>query len=99
MRKSPARGQEHVTRTAVTPASEPGSPVAPASPRAEAASRPAVEISHLQKSYGPLTAVDDISFSVGQGEIFGILGPNGAGRPPRSSAPSACDPRTPGLSG
>jgi ABC-2 type transport system ATP-binding protein len=49
-------------------------------PRAEAASRLAVEISHLRKAYGPLTAVDDISFSVDEGEIFGILGPNGAGK-------------------
>lgn len=41
---------------------------------------PAVEISHLRKAYGPVTAVDDISFSVGEGEIFGILGLNGAGK-------------------
>jgi len=80
MCKPLARGQEHLTRAAVTPASEPGSPVAPAFPRAEAVSRPAVEISHLRKAYGPLMAVDDVSFSVGQGEIFGILGPNGAGK-------------------
>jgi ABC-2 type transport system ATP-binding protein len=62
-----------------------GSPAAPAVPGATGAtgaeaSRPAVEISHLRKAYGPLTAVDDVSFSVGQGEIFGILGPNGAGK-------------------
>ena len=40
----------------------------------------AVEIAHLRKTYGPLTAVDDVSFSVAEGEIFGILGPNGAGK-------------------
>ena len=45
-----------------------------------AASRPAVEIAHLRKTYGTLVAVDDVSFSVGEGEIFGILGPNGAGK-------------------
>ena len=43
-------------------------------------SRPAVEITHLRKTYGELVAVDDISFSVAEGEIFGILGPNGAGK-------------------
>jgi ABC-2 type transport system ATP-binding protein len=43
-------------------------------------SRPAVEIAHLRKTYGELVAVDDISFSVAEGEIFGILGPNGAGK-------------------
>jgi len=45
-----------------------------------AASRPAVEIEHLRKTYGAVAAVDDVSFSVAQGEIFGILGPNGAGK-------------------
>src|SRR5215467_377492 len=45
-----------------------------------AASRPAVEITHLRKTYGELVAVDDVSFSVTEGEIFGILGPNGAGK-------------------
>jgi len=43
-------------------------------------SLPAVEITHLRKTYGPLTAVDDVSLSVAEGEIFGILGPNGAGK-------------------
>jgi ABC-2 type transport system ATP-binding protein len=47
---------------------------------AQAAGRPAVEVAHLRKSYGSLVAVDDVSFSVAEGEIFGILGPNGAGK-------------------
>ncbi len=46
----------------------------------QAAGRPAVEIAHLRKTYGALVAVDDVSFSVTEGEIFGILGPNGAGK-------------------
>ncbi len=40
----------------------------------------AIEVAHLRKSYGDTVAVDDISFSVTDGEIFGILGPNGAGK-------------------
>jgi len=44
------------------------------------ASGSAVEIAHLRKTYGALTAVDDVSFTVAEGEIFGILGPNGAGK-------------------
>jgi len=44
------------------------------------AGRPAVQITHLRKTYGPVTAVDDVSLSVAEGEIFGILGPNGAGK-------------------
>ena len=43
-------------------------------------SLPAVEITHLRKTYGTLAAVDDVSLSVAEGEIFGILGPNGAGK-------------------
>jgi ABC-2 type transport system ATP-binding protein len=41
---------------------------------------PAVEITHLRKTYGNVVAVDDVSLSVAEGEIFGILGPNGAGK-------------------
>jgi ABC-2 type transport system ATP-binding protein len=39
-----------------------------------------IEISHLSKRYGPLKAVDDISFNVDPGEVLGFLGPNGAGK-------------------
>ena len=41
---------------------------------------PTIEVDHLHKRYGRLTAVDDVSFAVREGEIFGILGPNGAGK-------------------
>ena len=47
---------------------------------AAAGGRPAVEVAHLRKTYGTLVAVDDVSFTVTEGEIFGILGPNGAGK-------------------
>ena len=40
----------------------------------------AIEVSHLKKVYGDLTAVDDISFSIKKGEVFAFLGPNGAGK-------------------
>ena len=40
----------------------------------------AIEVSHLTKSFGPRTAVSDVSFRVAQGEVFGFLGPNGAGK-------------------
>jgi ABC-2 type transport system ATP-binding protein len=40
----------------------------------------AIEVENLTKRYGDLTAVDDISFSIHEGEVFGILGPNGAGK-------------------
>ena len=41
---------------------------------------PAVEISHVTKTFGTLKAVDDVSFSIEKGELFGLLGPNGAGK-------------------
>ncbi len=40
----------------------------------------AIEVRHLSKHFGPLQAVDDISFSVDKGEVLGFLGPNGAGK-------------------
>jgi ABC-2 type transport system ATP-binding protein len=40
----------------------------------------AVQVKHLQKKYGSVSAVNDISFTVQTGEIFGLLGPNGAGK-------------------
>lgn len=40
----------------------------------------AIEVSNLTIKYGNLIAVDNISFSVKQGEIYGIIGPNGAGK-------------------
>ena len=39
-----------------------------------------LEIRGLTKRFGPLTAVNDISFSVGRGDVLGFLGPNGAGK-------------------
>lgn len=39
-----------------------------------------IEIHNLTKKFGDFTAVDDISFNVGKGEIFGFLGANGAGK-------------------
>ena len=39
-----------------------------------------IEVSHLVKAFGDFHAVDDISFSVKRGEIFGFLGANGAGK-------------------
>lgn len=39
-----------------------------------------LEIGHLTKKFGKMTAVDDLSFSVEKGNIYGLLGPNGSGK-------------------
>ena len=39
-----------------------------------------IEAQNLTKRYGRVAAVDNVSFTVGRGEIFGLLGPNGAGK-------------------
>src|SRR5262245_30513343 len=44
--------------------------------------KPAVRVSALRKAYGRTVAVQDVSFEVQPGEIFGLIGPNGAGQTP-----------------
>src|SRR4051794_3108536 len=39
-----------------------------------------MNLSHITKSFGPNTAVDDASLSIGRGEIVGLVGENGAGK-------------------
>ncbi len=41
---------------------------------------PPIEVLNLEKSYGPVRAVDGVSFSVERGEIFGLIGPDGGGK-------------------
>jgi len=47
---------------------------------ASANAEPMIAVRHLSKRFGAIVAVNDISFSVGQGEVLGFLGPNGAGK-------------------
>ncbi|RLB12415.1 MAG: ABC transporter ATP-binding protein, partial [Deltaproteobacteria bacterium] len=39
-----------------------------------------IQVEHLIKRYGDLVAVNDVSFSLSEGDIVGFLGPNGAGK-------------------
>src|ERR1700687_3633084 len=42
-------------------------------------SHPVIEVRNLTKRYGPILAVDDLSFTVAAGQVTGFLGPNGSG--------------------
>src|SRR3954447_7451507 len=58
----------------------PSSSLVAGEPRAPAAPAPAVEIRGLRKTYGALTAVDELDLVVAPGEVYAFLGPNGAGK-------------------
>ena len=40
----------------------------------------AISVQHVSKSFGKVKALEDISFNVKDGEIFGLIGPDGAGK-------------------
>ena len=40
----------------------------------------AIEVNNISKSYGRVRALDDVTFTVGKGEVFGLIGPDGAGK-------------------
>ena len=54
---------------------EESTPPPPAEPAA-----PILQLDHVTKRFGGLTAVDDVSFSVARNEVFALIGPNGAGK-------------------
>ena len=39
-----------------------------------------IEVNHISKSYGKVKALQDVSFSISKGEVFGLIGPDGAGK-------------------
>ena len=39
-----------------------------------------LKVAHIQRRFGGLKAVDDVSFNVAKGDILGLIGPNGAGK-------------------
>lgn len=49
-----------------------------------------IEVSHLTKRYGAHTAVSDLSFTIGDGQIYGFLGPNGAGKSTTMNIMTGC---------
>ena len=55
-----------------------------------------IEVQHVTKRYGPVTAVDDVSFRVDSGQILGFLGPNGAGKTTTMRILTGCTSATEG---
>jgi ABC-type branched-subunit amino acid transport system ATPase component len=58
----------------------------------------AISVEHFSRTYGDLTAVDDLAFEVASGEIVGLIGPTGRGRPPPCGLSPAFFGRRPGRS-
>ena len=60
-----------------------GAPAAPrqgAGHRAPSDDAAVLEVHGITKQFGGLTALDDVGFTVGEGELVGLVGPNGAGK-------------------
>ena len=55
-----------------------------------------IEVRHLTKNFGGLRANDDITFSIGKGELIGLIGPNGAGKTTLFNCISGLHPVTSG---
>ena len=49
-----------------------------------------ITVEHLTKRYGSFTAVDDLSFTIGEGHVYGFLGPNGAGKSTTMNIMTGC---------
>ena len=49
-----------------------------------------ISVSHLTKYYGSLMAVDDLSFEIDEGHVYGFLGPNGAGKTTTMNIMTGC---------
>ena len=51
-----------------------------AGPKADASDRSSIEVHGVTKRFGPVTAVDSLTFEIKKGEVVGLLGPNGSGK-------------------
>ena len=49
-----------------------------------------ISVKHLTKYYGDFLAVDDLSFTIDEGHVYGFLGPNGAGKTTTMNIMSGC---------
>ena len=68
------------TAAAAPPTTRSAPVAAPPRPALDTSRPPALVVDHLTKRFGDRVAFQDVSFTVGAGEVFGFLGPNGAGK-------------------
>ena len=57
-----------------------------------------LEVKNLTKAFGGLKAVSDVTFHVKEGEIMGLIGPNGSGKQPFSTVSTITSPLRPATS-
>ena len=76
---SPAAGATAQPSPPPAPAAA-GAPAKSSQPAAAGSAAPVIEVEGLVKRFGDFTAVGDVSFTVARGEVFGLLGSNGAGK-------------------
>lgn len=67
-------------KNATSMASPAAMETAPRAPVSESDGKEVIAVEHLTRRFGDFVAVNDVSFSVARGEIFGLLGANGAGK-------------------
>ena len=56
-----------------------------------------ITVEHLTKYYGDFMAVDDLSFEIDEGHVYGFLGPNGAGKSTTMNIMTGCLSATEGV--
>lgn len=80
LRETGASNLEQAYISLLPPEKRPATDLPDPGPWQDTGEAPAIEAQHLSRRFGNFVAVDDVSFRIGKGEIFGFLGSNGCGK-------------------